>query len=207
MTHRPVTLRLLCTTASPFSAKVRMAAASAGIPLELVHTDTGQLPADLVQANPLGKIPVLLTGDVGPVSDSRVITQYLDHASGGRLFPSEFGARMQAMRLESICDGLCDALQAHVYERRFRPENMVSQAWLERQWGKAARTLEVLEAAPPPLGRTLHVGQIALRTSLGYLRMRFEKDFSAAALPRLVAWATQFDAGFPQLTDCVPRPA
>ena len=61
-------LQLLCTTASPFSAKVRMAAAYAGIELELVSTDAAKEPIALMQANPLGKIPVLLTEDFGPLS-------------------------------------------------------------------------------------------------------------------------------------------
>lgn len=49
--------RLFHAPSSPYSAKVRMAALHAGIPLDKVATDTNVEPADLLAANPLGKIP------------------------------------------------------------------------------------------------------------------------------------------------------
>ena len=47
--------KILYAPASPYSAKVRMAAAYASIPLEAVKTDTAAAPPELLQANPLGK--------------------------------------------------------------------------------------------------------------------------------------------------------
>ena len=133
-----------------------------------------------------------------------MITQYLDRLSGGRLFPADWAARTQAERLEALGDGLCDALQAHVYERRFRPENMVSQVWLDRQWGKVERTLRYLEQIAPPVKGTLHVGQIALRTSLGYLHMRFAGQ-PGAGNTGLGTWVADFDNAYPELKSCLPK--
>ncbi len=55
--------KVLYAPASPYSAKVRMAAAYAGIALEAVKVDTSAEPVELIGANPLGKIPVLVTDE------------------------------------------------------------------------------------------------------------------------------------------------
>ena len=114
--------KLLYGSASPYSAKVRMAAAYAGVPVDAVLVDTAQWPAELIKANPLGKIPVLLTDEGEAVFDSRAITQYLNRISGSALFPRSAAKRNDAERLEALADGICDCLLAHVYERRSRPE-------------------------------------------------------------------------------------
>ena len=140
--------KLLYAAASPYSAKVRMAAAYAGVPLDAVIVDTNQRPPELIQANPLGKIPTLLTDEGDAVFDSRAITQHLNRVSGGALFPRNAVKRGEAERLEALADGICDCLLAHVYERRSRPEEKWHQPWLDKQWGKAATALDHLIAAP-----------------------------------------------------------
>lgn len=78
--------KLLFSGASPYSAKVRAVAAHAGIPLDEVTVDTNADPQNLLSANPLGKIPTVVTDDED-VYDSRVITQYFNRLAGGKLFP------------------------------------------------------------------------------------------------------------------------
>ena len=139
--------KLLYSPASPYSAKVRMAAAYAGVAIEAVIVDTNAQPAELMDANPLGKIPVLITDAGVAMYDSRVITQYLNRVSGSRLFPRNVDKRLEAETLEALADGICDCLLAHVYERRFRPEEKIHQPWLDRQWSKVERALDQLNAA------------------------------------------------------------
>lgn len=197
------TYRLLSANASPYSSKVRMAAAHAGIPLDLVATSTAEQPPELMKANPLAKIPVLLVGDGQPIHDSPVIVRYLDRVSGGRLFPGDAEARTRAEVLEAVADGICAALLAQVSERRYRPEAIVHQPWLDKQWGKVTRSLAWLEASPPSLD-DLDAGKIAVRAALGYLALRFAGQWEGDC-PGLVAWARAFDARYPALKDCVPR--
>ena len=149
-----------------------MAAAYADIALELIRpipTRTGRIAA----VNPLGKIPTFSTDDGGSVHDSRAITQYFNRLSGNALYPRNPDKRLDAEKLEALADGICDSLLAHVYERRFRPEEKVHQPWLDRLWSKVARSLDELEAAPPKLTGKLHAGQMALRCALGYMDLRF----------------------------------
>lgn len=114
--------QILYSPASPYSAKVRMAAQHAGIPFESVVVTTSAEPENLINANPLGKIPTLVTDDGKSVFDSRAIMQYLNRISGNKLFPRNAEKRTDAERYEAIADGLSDVLLAHVYERRMRPE-------------------------------------------------------------------------------------
>ena len=168
--------KVLYAPASPYSAKVRMAAAYAGIALEAVIVDTNAQPAELIAANPLGKIPVLVADDGEAVYDSRAITQYLNRLSGNQLFPRNPAKRTEAERLEALADGIADCALAHVYERRSRPEEIVHQPWLDKQWGKVMRALDHLNANPPKLGKKTTAGQIALRATLGYLDLRFRRE-------------------------------
>jgi glutathione S-transferase len=196
-------LKILYSPASPYSAKVRMAAAYARVAAEAVIVDVNARPPELVDNNPLGKIPVLLTDD-GAVFDSRAITQYLNRISGSALFPRSMTKRLEAERLEALADGICDCLLAHVYERRFHPEEKIHQPWLDRQWEKVTRALDHIERLPPKLPKKVTAGQIALRAALGYLDLRFAGQWERGH-PKLRRWAARFDEKFPELAPYTPR--
>lgn len=195
--------KLLYSSASPYSAKVRMAAAYAGIDVEAVSVSTSERPAQLIGANPLGKIPTLLLDDGRGVFDSRVITQYLNRESKNALFPRNADKRIEAEMLEALADGICDCALAMVYERRLRPEDMVFEPWLDAQWTKIVASLDMLNANPPKLPKKITVGQIALRACLGYLGLRFAGKWEKGH-GRLTRWVARFDEKFPELKAYVP---
>lgn len=180
-----------------------MAAAYAGIPLEAVAVETSNPPAELLNANPLGKIPVLIGDDGETIFDSRAITQYLNRESGNKLYPRNPAKRTDAERLEALADGIADCALAHVYERRSRPEEIVYQPWLDKQWTKVSRALDALNAAPPKLGRKINGGHIALRAVLGYLDLRFAGKWEKGR-GKLKRWAARFDEKFPELKTLLP---
>lgn len=192
------------SSASPYSAKVRLAAAWCNIPVEAKLVDTGADPAELLAANPLGKIPVLITDDGKSIYDSRAITQYLNRISGGALYPRNADKRLESEMLEALADGICDCLLAHVYERRMRPEEKIHQPWLDKQWSKATRALDLLAANPPKLTKKANGGQIALRAALGYLALRFDGQWEKGR-SKLTRWAKRFDERFPELAELLPR--
>lgn len=195
--------RLFYAPASPYSAKVRMAAAYAGIPVEGVIVDTNKPGDDFLTANPLGKIPTLVAEDGTAIFDSRAIAQYLNRSSGNRLLPRNADKRTEAEVLEALADGICDCLLAHVYERRSRPAEIVHQPWLDKQWGKVLRSLDHLNASPPKLRTRATLGDIALRAALGYLELRFAGQWQNGR-GRVIRWAKRFDQRFPELVDYLP---
>lgn len=196
--------KVLYSSSSPYSAKVRMAAAYAGLPVEAVAVDTNAEPPELVDSNPLGKIPVLITDDGQSIYDSRAITQYINRISGNALFPRNADKRTQAEIFEALADGICDCLLAHVYERRLRPEDKIHQPWLDKQWSKALRALDRLNTEPPKLPKKITAGHIALRATLGYLTLRFGGQWERGR-GKLTRWAARFDARFPELAALIPK--
>jgi glutathione S-transferase len=195
--------KVLYSPTSPYSAKVRMAAAYAGIPLEAVVVETGPQPPELTGPNPLGKIPTLVTDDGRGIYDSRTITQYLNRLSGNALLPRNAEKRLDAEMLEALADGVCDCLLAHVYERRMRPAEKVHQPWLDLQWSKAMRAFDQLNANPPKLPKKITAGHIALRACLGYIDLRFPGQWEKGR-SKLKRWAERFDEKFPELKQYVP---
>jgi glutathione S-transferase len=197
-------MKLLCSLSSPYSAKVKMAARYLKLEITEINVDTNAGPALLVDNNPLGKIPTLLTDDNTSIYDSRAITQYLGRLKGKRLYPSGNKKRTKAEVLEALCDGTCDCLLSIVYERRFRTEEAFFQPWIDRQWAKVTRTLAYLDAEPPKIGKKLHGGHFALAAMLGYLNLRFagkwEEDHAD-----LVAWLATFEKQFPDYATLKPQ--
>jgi glutathione S-transferase len=189
--------RLLYSPASPYSAKVRLAAKHLGIAIELETVNTGQAPSVLIDGNPLGKIPTLLLDDGSAVFDSRVIMRHLDRSAKGELFADE-----TAELIEAVADGICDSALAHVYERRNRPEEKVHQPVLDWQWNKVTRGLDWIVDHLPPTAKP-DAGSFALRATLGYLSLRFGGKWEAGR-DALTDWARAFDSTHPDLTDCLP---
>jgi len=194
---------LRSSPASPFGRKVRIALSLLGFENDVTIEPTDPTdPSDSVrQQNPLGKIPVLIGEDGFAIYDSRVILDYLDErAGGGKIVPRDAKARLAALRLQALCDGIVDASILTVYESRWRKPENHEPKWLDHQAGKVARGLAALEAAPPALDPALqalpNVGQIALACTMGYRDFRFGGIWRGEH-PRLVAWLDSFAARVP----------
>lgn len=188
-------MKLLYSPTSPYSAKVRMAAHYLDIELEGIVVNTSEDPSELITANPLGKIPTLVTDDGQAIFDSRAIMHFLHRSAKARLYPKKDEGRTEAEVLEALCDGTNDSLLAIVYEKRFRPPELVSQAAIDRQWSKVERSLDYLNANMPKFGKTLHGGHFALASMLGYLMLRFPGEWENDRT-RLAAWPAKFSERF-----------
>jgi glutathione S-transferase len=191
---------------SPFVRKVRIAIALLGFDKDVTieRADTTDPSDSLRKMNPLGKIPVLIIEDGSAVYDSRVILDYLDdRAGGGKIVPRDSKARLAALRLQALADGILDASILTVYEGRYRKAEMHEPKWLELQAGKVSRALAVLETAPPLIDPIPNVGQIALACALGYRDFRFGDGWRGEH-PRLVAWLDNFAAQVPAFAATKP---
>ena len=145
-------LKLRSGAPSPFGRKVKIAAALLGIEIEVIATDTNNPDDPLRKDNPLGKIPALIREDGRCVYDSRVILEFLDlQAGGGKIIPQEPEARIAALTLQALADGIMDAALLQVYEGRWRAPEHHDRKWLDHHAGKVDRGLAVLEGSPPAL--------------------------------------------------------
>ena len=91
--------------------------------IEELATNTNEPEnAELKAANPLSKIPVLITDDGQTIYDSAVICEYLDaQVASPVLFPGEGSARWRVLVQSALGDGIIDAAILLVYEKAVPP--------------------------------------------------------------------------------------
>jgi glutathione S-transferase len=171
-----VPLKLIGSLTSPYVRKVRVVAAEKRIELGLQVESVAAADSPVNEWNPLGKVPVLLLEDGSTLFDSRVIVEFLDHASPiSRLIPADHRGRIEVRRWEALADGVVDAAVLARQETQ-RPMHERSPAWIERQMGKAARGLAALDrelgAKPWCAGSSYSLADIALGCGLGWLEFR-----------------------------------
>ncbi|RMD47588.1 MAG: glutathione S-transferase [Alphaproteobacteria bacterium] len=207
-------MKLYHNPASPFVRKVRVAIAEAGRAgeVELIPSaGSPTAPIDIPpEHNPLGKIPALVADDGEVLFDSRVICRYLDALWGIGLYPAP-PALWRCLTLEALADGMMEAAVLMVYETRCRHENARSEAWVEGQWAKIDRALDLLEGPwferidLAPLGDARpDMGRLAVACALGYLDLRHDDRDWRAGRPRLSAWFAEI-SDRPSLVTTAPE--
>jgi glutathione S-transferase len=173
-------MKLLASTASPYTRKVRIVLAEKKIECELQPVDVFPVDNPVNAHNPLGKIPTLVLDDGTALYDSRVIVEFLDNASPiSRLIPEDVRDRVAVRRWEALADGVLDAGLLVRYES-MRDKKERSQDWSDKQLARMRRGCEQMSKEIE--GRTwCHGGRysladIALGCCLGWLGFRRPGD-------------------------------
>lgn len=195
-------MKLFHAATSPYARKVVVVAIAAGVDqqITLVGVNPFESPAELLAANPLSRIPCLVTEDGLGLFDSPVICEYLDNIGGGNLFPPPGPARWRALKQQAVGDGIADAAVARRVEQG-RPEEAARTTNMERQRGVVSRALDLLEADVP--ADHLDIGTIAVACALGYLDLRFAGESWREGRPKLAAWFEKMGAR-PELAQTKP---
>ncbi len=191
-------MKLFHSPASPYVRKVVVLLheldKTDAVLLETVTTTAFASDEALKAANPLGKLPALQRDDGVTLYDSRVITGYLDAHFDGGMYPQGSG-RWENLTLEATGDGIMDASVSMSYEKRLRPENEQSDGWVEAQWGKVSRTLDVLNARwMSHLSGPLSMAHISVGCALSYLDFRHDARNWRDGNDALAAWHRDFDS-------------
>lgn len=202
-------MQLHYNVASPFVRKVMVVAIETGQRDRIEPVSRMMTPvspdAAIIQDNPLGKIPCLVTDDGAALYDSRVICEYLDSLHGGRkLFPPGGAARWTALRRQAAGDGIMDAGILARYEILVRPEARRWDEWIVNQKLKFRQALDALEGEAASFGETVDIGTITIGCALGYLDFRYPDEGWRATRPRLAAWLEAF-AKRPSMAGTAPQ--
>ncbi|AGB44668.1 glutathione S-transferase [Mesorhizobium sp. CO1-1-7] len=182
-------------THSPFARKALVFAHEAGVAdqLQVIHHETSPTlhNASVHAENPLGQVPVLLRPGAPAIFDSDVICAYLDTLHDDRkLLPQVGEARWQALRLQSAAQGLAQTGIALRWETERRPEQLRYDALAEGYRQKIEATYDWAEGALDDEA-PLHVGHIALATTLSWMAFRHLPSFGSRA--RLTRWFEAFE--------------
>jgi glutathione S-transferase len=174
---------------SPFGRKVVACAIAREIDsqIEIIPTNPHESPAALVAANPLSKIPCLITSDGTALFDSPVICEYLDTVGDALpLFPrAGSAARWHAIKLQAIADGILDAGVLRRSEQVQKQDERRSSQ-VARMKAAVERSLDLLEAEPP--GPAVDIGSLSVAVALGYLDFRYAAEPWRVGRARLAGW-------------------
>jgi len=190
-------MKLLYQTHSPFARKALVFAHEVGLAqrIDVVHHETSPtLRNEYVFAeNPLGKVPVLLRSGRPPIFDSDVICAYLDTLhEGRRLIPPDGEARWHALRVQAVAQGLAEAGIAVRWETVRRPEGLRYPPLRDGYIAKLIASYDWLEQELD-VDSPLHVGHIAVATTLSWLEFRELPTFREKR-PRLTDWFDAFES-------------
>ena len=172
-------MKLIIATPSPFARKIRVIMREKKIKFEEiidVPWNTNTLTRGL---NPLGKIPILVREEHGPLFDSKVIAQYLDNFKPNPLFyPTNLEENTYAKLLETVADGICDSIVL-IFLENSRKEALRSKTWVKRQEKKICEGIKFLannlKEKKYFVGNFFSIADISVFTCMEYLDLRFPK--------------------------------
>ncbi|HKX38860.1 MAG TPA: glutathione S-transferase N-terminal domain-containing protein [Burkholderiales bacterium] len=173
-------MKLLSSTASPYTRKVRIVLAEKKIECEIQPVDVQPVENPVNAHNPLGKIPTLILDDGSALYDSRVIVEFLDGKSPiGRLIPEDLRERVAVRRWEALADGVLDAGLLVRYES-LRDATERSNAWTDKQLARIRRGMAEMAGGLGERawchGERYSLADIAVGCCLGWLGFRKPGD-------------------------------
>jgi glutathione S-transferase len=189
-------MKLLWSSRSPFVRKVMVAAHETGLAhricKERVVVGANKPNAEVMELNPLNKIPTLVLGDGSVLYDSRVICEYLDSLHDGpKLFPADTLVRWSVLRRQALADGLMELSVLRLGEQN-RAKETQSESHLSAYRLKIASALDRIEIEGVGSAVFPDIGQIAIGCALGHLDFRFAADDWRVGRPKLAAWYSDF---------------
>ena len=182
-------MKLHWSPRSPFVRKVMVCVHELGIAdrIEKVYTLVAlrKPNEDMLQVNPVGRIPALVLDDGSVLYDSAVICEYLDATLGGGLFPREGAARWDALRRHALADAMLETGILWLAERT-RAETQQSAEMHAACERKLRSALAAAEAGADRLrGQEPDIGDLTLGVVLGYLDFRYAHLNWRESAPRL----------------------
>jgi glutathione S-transferase len=184
-------MKLYLNKTSPYARLVQIVVLEKGLDAEVerIWVDPWTMPADLVGANPLSKVPALVARDGLPLTESAGICDYLDEIGNGKkLLPAQGDARLSTLRKLGVGRGLTDAAFGVTIQRRFHGKDNAGE--LATRWLAAVhRAVEELESSnalgTPP---NPDLGDLCIAVGLSYTQFRLPEVGWPAKAPKLVRW-------------------
>jgi glutathione S-transferase len=182
-------MKLFLSLTSPYARKARIVVREQQLEarVEEVVTDYRLRPADLLAANPTGKIPALVT-PLGALFDSPVICEYLNSLGSVSLWPSGDALWLDKTRV-ALGDALMDAAVALLLEGR-REGSQRSEAVIEKE---RLRIRECLTQLAPGAAERPTMGDISVASALAYLDLRHPDLAWRETAPQLVPWRDRLE--------------
>lgn len=182
-------MQLLLSPTSPYARAVRIALMLKGLDDECTvgWVDPASDTPELVQANPMSRVPTLLLDDGTALTETALILQYLDRrVPHPPLIPSASANSELALAGRALA--MMDAALWIMNNCKYLGADANDNALGERRLGTLRRSLEDFKTNPPrPVGQVVGMGQILLQVAIEYLEFRFP-ELEATETSGLADW-------------------
>jgi len=167
-------MQLLLSPTSPYARAIRIALMLKGLDDECTvgWVDPASDTPELVQANPMSRVPTLLLDDGTALTETALILQYLDRrAPHPPLIPSANANSELALAGRALA--MLDAALWIMNNRKYLGATANDNALGERRMETLKRTLASFKETPPrAVGQVVGMGQLLLQVAIEYLEFR-----------------------------------
>jgi len=195
-------MRLFWTPASPFVRKVMTVVHETGLAdhVEIVPTvwphewatKTVAFDPAFVAANPVGRIPALVTESGVAICESNLICRYLAARAGrAELIPGDGDADLPLVRLWGLADGAIEAMIATRAES-LRTGAERSADFIRKQMDRIGRCFDGFDLDVLGDARSPTIAHLAAAIACGYMDFRFPDERWRKKRQRLVNWYERF---------------
>ncbi|WP_237673447.1 glutathione S-transferase N-terminal domain-containing protein [Vreelandella profundi] len=184
-------MELYLNATSPYARLVRIVLLEKGLAetVTLKWCDPWADDAELLKANPAGRIPALVTEEGATLSESMLIAVYLDSVSPNPpMLPA--ANLVEVLHLTGLGQNLMDAAFTTVIARKHYGKEIDDSELGQRRSRAIQRLLKQLssELGEEQQTSTINLGEIAIAVALDYLAFRLPEVNWKEEYPPLQTW-------------------
>ena len=139
---------LFMSQRSPFARRIRLAFRRLKLPCDEKTVDVFQTNPELLQMNPLGMVPTVLTPEGLAISDSANVLEYF-HDKTGAIWPLDFLTRTQVRQASVLAMGVIQS--SVLYFQEIMMHEAPSPFWVSEHFESIERTLQMISSLPKDL--------------------------------------------------------
>ncbi|UTW49249.1 glutathione S-transferase family protein [Bacterioplanoides sp. SCSIO 12839] len=180
-------MKLLFTSTSPYARLVRIVCREKGLAsrVEEQLVDVWNDDPELLSANPVGRVPALITDSGVAISESILIAQYLNQLTAT---PDLSVATDVDWQLFGLAIGLMDRSFNTVIHEKFDGTDVRESALGKRRWAAIKQTLAVFNENLTQPVEVLSLADIAIAVALDYLDFRLPELAVNDRFEQLAQW-------------------
>lgn len=183
---------------SPFVRRVAIVLNHHGIDYDRQVMSVFENFDDMLEINPLGKVPTLILNDGTHLYDSRAIIEYLENITPieTRLTPVGGTSLTTMLAIEAMGIGLAEKIYERGIEYSRRRPGAQDPAWIERMETQIFSVLCWLEARATPewfVGEKMTRADIAVTVALTYVSEKLPQLFDIHKYSKLAAYRIRME--------------
>ena len=176
-------IRLVGYLDSPFVRRVAVSAQFLGVPYEHEELSIFRDYDRFRELNPLVKVPTVITETGEVLTDSTLIIDYMERASGKSIMPDASEAYTAALRLVGIALVAGEKVAQLIYETKQRPAEKQHEPWVQRIREQLCGAVDLLEEAVGDGEAWLHGSRLTQADITVAIVWRFVQHVEVARLP------------------------